>query len=69
MCLASFWALAGEESEAIGFLQRALAALPAGQLADLDNDPDFASLRGLPQFEAILTKARSQSGGSRNATR
>jgi tetratricopeptide (TPR) repeat protein len=69
MCLAAFWAVAGEESEAIGSLQRALAALPAGQLADLDNDPDFASLRGLPQFEAILTKARSQSGGSRNATR
>ncbi|HEV8375675.1 MAG TPA: hypothetical protein VGR38_05500 [Candidatus Polarisedimenticolia bacterium] len=68
-CLAGFWAVAGEEDEAIRSLKKALSALPAGQLADLDSDPDFQSLHGLTEFEGIVAQAKKQSVASRGSVR
>ena len=51
--LAALAALTGRPDEAIGYLRR-IAAL--GLAANVDRDPDFASLQGTPAFRAVLAQ-------------
>jgi eukaryotic-like serine/threonine-protein kinase len=58
--LACFWALAGDRRRALDLLRRCLDL----GLADdyIERDPDLASLRGDPEFHAVLTEVRRRIG-------
>ena len=51
--LANYWAVAGNRSAAIRYLQD---AVNLGWSARIRNDPDFESLHGDPRFEAIAAE-------------
>jgi adenylate cyclase len=55
--LACFWARLGNRERALELLDRAVGDC-RGSRAWMDQDPDFAPLRGDPRFEAILARVK-----------
>ena len=51
--LAGYWAIVGDRARTIQYLRQ---ATKLGWTAELRNDPDFAPLKGDPEFEAIAAE-------------
>jgi hypothetical protein len=58
--LANNFALSGHPDEALAHLRAAMDGLPAWEVAQIDQDSDFASLHGDPRFEALVAEGKKR---------
>ena len=57
---ASYWASLGDREKALQYLRQAIDLGLIGEL--VVHDPDLASLRGDPEFEAIVAEVKKRIG-------